>query len=155
MALQQDRPPAYSHDPESLQFPKVPRQEVASNRQPSALNLPDLVSLGLPDSKIPQPNGFASHPGQYNHLPKLQQEYQQWHAGAPLHANNFPNVPSTALKTPSDPLSPRAESVMSYEEHGKRTPSIVSMDDPDVRMAAEALSGLGNPGIDAISFCSF
>jgi hypothetical protein len=37
-------------------------------------------------------------------------------------------------------------SVMSLDEKSAR-PISVSMDDPDVRTAAEALSGLGNPGI--------
>ena len=36
-------------------------------------------------------------------------------------------------------------SVVSGEER-RREMSVVSMDDPDVRLAAEALSGLGNPG---------
>jgi hypothetical protein len=35
---------------------------------------------------------------------------------------------------------------MSLDEKSAR-PISVSMDDPDVRTAAEALSGLGNPGI--------
>jgi transcriptional repressor OPI1 len=37
-------------------------------------------------------------------------------------------------------------SAMSVDSASVRSPS-VSMDDPDVRAAAEALSGLGNPGI--------
>lgn len=37
-------------------------------------------------------------------------------------------------------------SVTSMEERKGRATS-VSMDDPDVRIAAEALSGLGNPGV--------
>lgn len=36
-------------------------------------------------------------------------------------------------------------SAMSAEDRAVRSTSVVSMDDPDVRIAAEALSGLGNP----------
>ena len=37
-------------------------------------------------------------------------------------------------------------SVPSAYDDGSRRDTSVSMDDPDVRLAAEALSGLGNPG---------
>jgi hypothetical protein len=39
-------------------------------------------------------------------------------------------------------------SVMSAQDGGerRRETSVLSVDDPDVRLAAEALSGLGNPG---------
>lgn len=39
-------------------------------------------------------------------------------------------------------------SVMSAQDDAarRREMSVVSVDDPDVRLAAEALSGLGNPG---------
>jgi hypothetical protein len=46
-----------------------------------------------------------------------------------------------AMTSPSE-----AGSLRSEEGRGRRTKSIVSMEDPDVRLAAEALSGLGNPG---------
>lgn len=36
-------------------------------------------------------------------------------------------------------------SAMSGEDRAVRSTSVVSMDDPDVRAAAEALSDLGNP----------
>jgi hypothetical protein len=46
-----------------------------------------------------------------------------------------------AMASPSE-----AGSIRSEEERGRRAKSIISMEDPDVRLAAEALSGLGNPG---------
>ena len=52
----------------------------------------------------------------------------------------------SAVRSPSE-----TGSTMSIEERGeRRSTSVLSMDDPDVRIAAEALSGLGNPGIDKI-----
>lgn len=49
--------------------------------------------------------------------------------------------------TESVVMSPsESGSVMSLDEKSAR-PTSVSMDDPDERMAAEALFGLGNPGI--------
>lgn len=46
-----------------------------------------------------------------------------------------------AMASPSETGSLHGE-----EDRGRRAKSIVSMEDPDVRLAAEALSGLGNPG---------
>jgi hypothetical protein len=53
------------------------------------------------------------------------------------------NMPRTSIE--SD-----AASNMSIDDATQRSTS-VSMDDPDVRLAAEALSGLGNPGVYAQS----
>jgi transcriptional repressor OPI1 len=51
-------------------------------------------------------------------------------------------------------MSPsEAGSAMSLDEKSAR-PTSVSMDDPDVRIAAEALSGLGNPGIYESDTCT-
>jgi hypothetical protein len=54
----------------------------------------------------------------------------------------FPRVPEADVGSPMD--MDRA-SVASGDER-RREMSVVSMEDPDVRLAAEALSGLGNPG---------
>jgi hypothetical protein len=52
------------------------------------------------------------------------------------------------MSTESVVMSPSdAGSAMSLDEKSSARPTSVSMDDPDVRIAAEALSGLGNPGI--------
>jgi len=42
-------------------------------------------------------------------------------------------------------MSPETTASMISGEHGRNRSTSVSMDDPNVRMAAEALSGLGNP----------
>jgi hypothetical protein len=41
-------------------------------------------------------------------------------------------------------------SVWSAQDEKARRETSVSMDDPDVRLAAEALSGLGNPGTSTL-----
>jgi hypothetical protein len=52
------------------------------------------------------------------------------------------DLPREDLGSPMDTAS-----VRSVQEDGvSRRETSVSMDDPDVRLAAEALSGLGNPG---------
>lgn len=48
----------------------------------------------------------------------------------------------SAVISPTDTAS-----VMSMDERGHRSTSVVSLEDPDVRLAAEALSGLGNSGM--------
>lgn len=48
----------------------------------------------------------------------------------------FPRVPEGDVGSPMN---------MDRDDR-RREMSVVSMDDPDVRLAAEALSGLGNPG---------
>lgn len=65
----------------------------------------------------------------------------------------FPVVPtvvprvSALIAESDDTCTSDVDNVMSVDEKAssQRAPS-VSMDDPDVRIAAEALSGLGNPG---------
>jgi len=138
MAVQQEYPPAYSHDLASLELPSVPRDELLVNHATATISLPNFRSLGLPESTTTHGcNSTAS-------LVQLGKDSQQWQAATAFHYS-FPRVPSTAPRSSADVASPK-ESVMSDEEHTHRAPSVVSMDDPDVRMAAEALSGLGNPG---------
>jgi hypothetical protein len=61
----------------------------------------------------------------------------------PNHAT-FPRAPESLpredMGSPMDTASVRSENT-------NRRETSVSMDDPDVRLAAEALSGLGNPGM--------
>ncbi|KAF2841305.1 Opi1-domain-containing protein [Patellaria atrata CBS 101060] len=149
MSLQQELPPAYtSHDPASLDLPSVPRQEVPSAN--TSIHLPDLRSLGLPQSTRPRGQSSTSDQGHNGFSLQPRMDSQQWSPASSLHHNSFPKVPATALRHPSDaevtsPSTIDAESVISNDEINLRAASVVSMDDPDVRMAAEALSGLGNP----------
>ncbi|KAF2096217.1 Opi1-domain-containing protein, partial [Rhizodiscina lignyota] len=135
---QQERapPPSYSsHDPESLELPSVPQHEIGSpSSNATSVTLPHLKSLGLPEhnSYTPSPPEWpdASAPSFY---------------GGYNFSTAFPPAPHTAPRSDAGIGSPmEVSSVMSLDEQNHRASS-VSMDDPDVRMAAEALSGLGNP----------
>jgi hypothetical protein len=132
MELQQERPPSY--DP--LTLPSPPNNDLTTTPTPSNINLPDLRSLGLPLS-------------QSSHLYRSSQDWKNGSQNASAFANSFPAVPTNPPRASAEPSlgSPVAtESVMSIEERGNKTPSVVSMDDPETRMAAEALSGLRNLG---------
>lgn len=118
------QPPAYTqHDPASLNLPSVPTH-----------TLPSLRSLDLPDA-LPSRASVEISPKTAN---------AQWGALPPLSSATFPRVPEGDLGSPMAMDVDRA-SVVSGDER-RREMSVVSMDDPDVRLAAEALSGLGNPG---------
>lgn len=119
-------PPAYTqHEPESFQLPSVPTH--APDRQSNG-RLPGIRALDLPDA-----NATARHAGRTaTELPAL-------------HSATFPKVPDGL---PADIGSPMdtASVLSAQDEAARRRETSVSMDDPDVRLAAEALSGLGNPG---------
>jgi hypothetical protein len=139
MELQQEHPPSYDTAP--LILPSPPNNEL-SPPPPSSINLPDLRSLGLPPA---QPSHHYRPP-------------HEWATGAQnAFANSFPAVPTTLPRASVEPSlgSPVAtESIMSTEERGTKTPSVMSMDDPETRMAAEALSGLRNLGTSSVSAIS-
>lgn len=153
MELQRERSPAYqSHNPEDLKLPAVPRSDIPSARSPSDVTLPDLRSvLGELPSKTVHPNVLLNAVAQEDHgrnsqlpndhrsrtLPKLD-------SSAPTYNGGRTSMES-AVVSPTD-----TSSVMSMEGRGHRSTSVVSLEDPDVRLAAEALSGLGNSGKYAI-----
>ncbi|KAF2448648.1 Opi1-domain-containing protein [Karstenula rhodostoma CBS 690.94] len=118
MEQERAQPPAYTqHDPSSLDLPSVPTH-----------SLPSLRSLDLPDAQPSHPSVELS--------PKTSSA--PWGA---LPRMAFPRVPEGDVGSPMD--MDRA-SVTSGDDR-RRDMSVVSMEDPDVRLAAEALSGLGNP----------
>lgn len=125
---QRPPPPAYAqHEPESFHLPSVPThlpQTALSNGR-----LPGIKSLDLPDA-----TRAARHtPHNSIELPAL-------------HSATFPRVPDGFPRLPEDIGSPMdTASVWSAQDEKARRETSVSMDDPDVRLAAEALSGLGNP----------
>ncbi|KAF2437183.1 Opi1-domain-containing protein [Tothia fuscella] len=132
MELQRETPPAYDTAP--LTLPDAPKTELSPPPAPSEIKLPDLQSLGLP-------------PSHSSHSYKVSEDlrhHHQWQNGTLSNAV-FPSVP-TALprasveSTLGSPLA--TESIMSMDRD--KTPGVVSMDDPETRMAAEALSGLRN-----------
>lgn len=119
----QSQPPAYTqHDPHSLNLPSVPTH-----------TLPSLRSLDLPDAHRHHARGTSMEVS-----PKS--TTAQWGQIQSLHSAAFPRVPDGDIGSPMDTCS-----VVSATDDRLREMS-VSVDDPDVRLAAEALSGLGNPG---------
>jgi hypothetical protein len=146
MDLQRERPPSYAHD-DTLNLPSVPTHELPPPpTHSSALNLPALQSLGLPESQSP----FSHSQVQ----PSAEKRGAKWQNG-PLPISAFPSVPAGALRASVEmPLfSPTTE--VGSDEHGNRAQSVMSMDDAETRMAAEALSGLRNPGMSYHSFHLF
>jgi hypothetical protein len=139
--MEQERPPpAYSytqHEPESLQLPSVPTHiPHIHNHGP----LPGIKSLDLPDMKA----RHSPH-NSIEYSPRSQSQSQWGMLPVPNNAT-FPRAPDAMpreeMGSPMDTASIRS---MQDDGMGRRETS-VSMDDPDVRLAAEALSGLGNPG---------
>ncbi|KAL1601904.1 transcriptional regulator opi1 [Nothophoma quercina] len=134
---QRPPPPAYiQHEPESFQLPSVPTH--APIRQSNG-RLPGIKALDLPDAT-------ARHtPRNSIELsPRSQTDGTQWAALPALHSATFPKVPEGY---PADIGSPMdtASVLSAQDDAAHRRETSVSMDDPDVRLAAEALSGLGNP----------
>ena len=132
MEVQQAWQSTYKTDPETLVLPSVPQHDPASRPAASGLSLPAIKSLGLPDV-------YTAKSSTNGHT-------QYW---KPLQANSLPSVPTTApqssIETIGSPME--TESVTSFEGYnGHRNGSIISIDDPEARMAAEALSGLRNLG---------
>lgn len=142
MEIQRVSPPAYiSHEPADLHLPSVPQTVLSRPQVQGEITLPDLRTVLSPDfeeaSRFSQyrSNGSPGSPTSAGSLPRIDPGYSS--------GNGAISNRETAVLSPSE-----AGSVMSIEERsGRRSTSVVSMDDPDVRIAAEALSGLGNPGI--------
>jgi hypothetical protein len=145
---QQERPPpAYSqHDPDSLVLPSVPTHQPG---QQNGDRLPGIRSL-LPDASVtasahkqqPQLPTELSPPThfrqpQWGPLPPVNGTRSRTSADAPRISNE------ADIGSPMDTASAGSP----YDNTGElRRTSMLSVDDPDVRLAAEALSGLGNPG---------
>ena len=116
-------PPPYSRsDDDHLTLPSLPAHPTPN----AAVNLPDLRSLKLPVSS------------QSTLLPPPQQPpAQQWQSyQRPTYAPPYGGAVSLPPPGP-----------MEIDEPARiRAPSIVSLDDPETREAAETLSGLRNMG---------
>ncbi|GAB7347069.1 hypothetical protein MBLNU459_g3203t2 [Dothideomycetes sp. NU459] len=149
MELQRERSPAYqSHNPEDLKLPAVPQYEIPSAQSPSELTLPDLRTvLGELPTKTVHPNVLLNAAAQ-------EERNRNAHMPIDMMTRTLPKLDRSAVAnggarssmesvvvSPSDTAS-----VMSVDERGHRSTSVVSLEDPDVRLAAEALSGLGNSG---------
>ena len=163
MSLQELQLPVIKNtDSQSLHLPPVPGDNEANNEENSKINLPDFKSLDIsrpfPDMMLSSTTRTKKH----NHAPENSpyrvsatavRERQKSCTASPLPASMFPVVPtvvprvSALIAESDDTCTSDVDNVMSVDEKAssQRAPS-VSMDDPDVRIAAEALSGLGNPG---------
>jgi hypothetical protein len=140
-SLQRAPPPAYTqHEPESLHLPSVPTHTPGYTQDHG--RLPGIKSLHLPDGK-------ARHTPQSSveYSPRSQLDGSQW---GMLPAPNSASF-SRALDAREEIGSPMdTSSVRSMQDDGaSRRDMSVSRDDPDVRLAAEALSELGNSGTSA------
>ncbi len=134
---QRPPPPAYNqHEPESFQLPSVPTH--APNRQTNA-RLPGIKAIDLPDATprhIPRNSIELSPPST---------DGAQWSVLPSLNNATFPKVPDGHPVDIGSPMD-TASVLSAQDDAARRRDTSVSMDDPDVRLAAEALSGLGNPG---------
>ncbi|OCK83098.1 Opi1-domain-containing protein [Lepidopterella palustris CBS 459.81] len=148
--MQQEHPPAYTHEPDTFQLPSVPQHELPSISNSARQHLPGIKSLDLPYN--PQGRPLAPNGGHGALDPNLNShsDASQWHYPNALLHTTFPQVPSTVPRSSTEegigsPMDD-VKSVLSVEDqHNLNGASVISMDDPDVRLAAEALSGLGNP----------
>ncbi|KAF1918705.1 transcription factor Opi1-domain-containing protein [Ampelomyces quisqualis] len=130
---QRPPPPAYAqHEPESFHLPSVPTH--APQAQQAHSRLPGIKSLDLPDATRSA-----------RHTPRNSVELSpRWQLDG-AHWGHL-RVPDALPRLPEDMGSPMdTASVWSAQDDKARRETSISMDDPDVRLAAEALSGLGNP----------
>ncbi|KAF2235878.1 Opi1-domain-containing protein [Viridothelium virens] len=134
MEVEREKPPSYSsHDPNTLNLPSVP-QAPPPNSDVSVLDFRNAHSSSQDNANIPILNA-SYHPDAFKGPLALEQHYSPSISSRTTTMHQHPA---------SEAMSPR--SIMSLDEAPGRASS-VSMDDPDVRMAAEALSGLGNPDL--------
>lgn len=145
-------PPSYAfaqqnHDPTTLSFPQAPSNELAplqfnSSSDHGVNSLPSLAYLtGPPTSASLR---FSSSTGASDTSFSPPARPRQWPTGNPYSVyytgNNAQSAGSPA-KMDLDSLSSGTRGPLSPEPVGGRASS-VSLDDPDVRMAAEALGDL-------------
>lgn len=132
---------AISRPPDTAAWPAVPQHAPAQPAPAPApvassdITLPDLKTVLSPDFErrrcSPQSSARPGSPTSVRSLPRIDPGYHSMQErGTDV--------------TMASPLE--SGSVMSVDDQGLRSTSVVSMEDPDVRIAAEALSGLGNPG---------
>ncbi|KAK3714844.1 transcriptional regulator opi1 [Vermiconidia calcicola] len=139
MEQEHTSPPAYiSHDPAHLNFPSVPRGDVRREHAIAEITLPDLKTVLSPEFQdasrtCDSGRAYLGHdsPNSMRSLPRMDP--------GPSYTNGERTSLESTMKSPSE-----AGSVMSIDERGLRSTS-VSMEDENVRNAAEALAGLGNP----------
>ena len=121
-----EQPPSYtqSHDPQSLNFPSVPTADPPQIHHER--KLPPLPAAPT------EPNLRAEQPVEHQFT---------WPSQNPLTAYYQPGPSALSPKTKSID-SPTAMDVDTPDSRSRRGGSVLSIDDPDVRIAAEALGDL-------------
>lgn len=129
--LPSEQPPSYaqSHDPQSLNLPSAPTTELPQIHHERIL--PPLPSI---PSEPTYRSDIADH--KYQHTP--------WPSSNPLTAYYQPSHTSPITKPVRTMDSPSAIDMdaATPDSRGRRGGSVLSIDDPDVRLAAEALGDL-------------
>lgn len=157
MEMQQERPPAYTqheHDPETLHLPAVPTHPLSTSSSHENDRLPSIRALALPDATRAA-RSHSQRPS-VELSPRSQFPQAQWGSLPPLNGA----LPTALSARPAEGIPRHSNemdvgspmdtaSVASAQDDvlRPREMSVISVDDPDVRLAAEALSGLGNPGL--------
>ena len=124
-----ERPPSYaqSHDPKSLHLPPVPTVDPSQSHQFHH------------ERKLPP---LPAAPTETDHRTEQLVEHQfTWPSQNPLTAYYQPGPSALSPKAKSVD-SPSAMDVDTPDSRSRRGGSVLSMDDPDVRIAAEALGDL-------------
>lgn len=136
-----ERPPQYffDHDPNTLQLPSIPNLPSIHPER----TLPPISSLTQESDhhfRSVEPPDHAHPP--LNHL-RIEEPPPFWPSANPLTAYYQPTGShvSPLSKTNMSADSPTAMD-LDTDSRGRRGCSVLSMDDPDVRMAAEALGDL-------------
>jgi hypothetical protein len=119
-----EHPPSYSqsHDPSTLNFPSVPTAEVQPIHHERTL--PPLPTIRGEPVAAAEPPQFV------------------WPSSNPLTAYYQPGPSQLSPKTKSVVDSPGGMDIDTPDSRGRRGGSVLSIDDPDVRIAAEALGDL-------------
>jgi hypothetical protein len=134
MEIQQERTP--TGHPDGLRFPSVPQNDLPLRQNfDDSKSLPHLQSLGLPTAPSTSLfanslNSTSSHPGALSPTS---------HDGSYNRFRTYGELPP--LRSPGT-----TDSGMSPDGRAHRAPSVMSLDDPETREAAETLSGLRNVG---------
>lgn len=140
-------PPAYTqHEPETLNLPSVPTH--APNATHHNDRLPGIRALDLPHVSARHHHSSRTS---IELSPASTLDRAQWGSLPPLNSATFPSVPEHVPRTSNEidvgsPMDTASVASVQDDRARRRETSVVSVDDPDVRLAAEALSGLGNPG---------
>ena len=131
-----EEPPSYtqSHDPQSLNFPSVPTADLPPIHHERTL--PPLPPAPAEPRYRPEEHQFV------------------WPSSNPLTAYYQPGPSQLSPKNkPAD--SPSTMDMDTPDSRGRRGGSVLSIDDPDVRIAAEALGDLRAGGIYTDSIITY